>query len=266
MPDKVRPKKLFIKGKLPDSNSLYLGVVGSRTPTAYGREVTEKIIGALGGTNTIIVSGLAVGIDTRAHKAALKNNLPTIGVLGSGLDESVLYPQENIQLAREIAKQNGALLSEYKSDEKAERWTFPERNRIIAGIAHAVLVIEAKERSGALITAECAVEYNRDVLAVPGSIFSAKSAGANNLIKRGAIPITSPGDIRKVLGFEETSNISKGNFSDSEQNILELLSEELNFDDMMERSNLSREVLLTTLSSLELQGAVRKIGSSWRKN
>src|SRR3989344_4788228 len=165
------PETLYIRGKLPAPEFVRLCVVGSRKYTPYGREACEKLIGELRGHPVCIVSGLALGIDRIAHEAALKAGLPTIAVPGSGLDIEVIYPKSNLGLAKDILKHGGCLLSELPPKEKATTWTFPQRNRIMAGLSRAVLIIEAEQKSGTLITSRLATEYNRDVLTVPGSIF-----------------------------------------------------------------------------------------------
>src|SRR5574344_927429 len=180
------PDKLYIKGKLPSQDSKLLCVVGSRKYTSYGKDVCEKLISGLRGYDITIVSGLALGIDSIAHKTALDSGLKTIAVPGSGLDESVLYPSTHKQLAEKILENGGALISEFEPNFRATPYSFPQRNRIMAGISHAVLVIEAETKSGTLITSKFATEYNRDVLTVPGSIFSKNSEGPNMLIRLGA--------------------------------------------------------------------------------
>src|SRR3989344_1689451 len=165
------PKELYIQGNLPSKeDGVLLAVVGSRRFTTYGRDVCEKIFSGLRNYPIVIVSGLAIGIDTLAHQNALKNGLKTIAMPGSGIDRKVLHPSSNRRLADEIIKSGGCLLSEYEPKLPAGAWTFPRRNRLMAGLSKAVLIIEAGERSGTLITARLATEYNRDVLAIPGSI------------------------------------------------------------------------------------------------
>jgi DNA processing protein len=179
------PTELYLRGTLPDPTQFYyLAVVGSRKYTQYGREATERIIAGLKGYPICIVSGLAMGIDGIAHRSALDAGLPTVAVPGSGLDPSVIYPRVHANLAREILENNGALLSEYEPTLRAAPWTFPQRNRIMAGLCQGVLIVEAEEQSGTLITARLALDYNRNVFTVPGSIFSATSKGTNKLIKQ----------------------------------------------------------------------------------
>src|SRR3989344_442231 len=196
-------KKLYVRGKLTSFDAAWLAVVGSRACTSYGRQALRHLIEGLRGYPVIIVSGLAYGIDAEAHKAALEAGLTTLAVPGSGLDWNVLYPRANVSLAREIVKQGGALLSEFEPDMKATDYTFPQRNRIMAGLCKATLVVEAKERSGSLIPARLTTEYNRELLVVPGSIFSAESRGTHQFLKLGATPVTEPADILRALGIAE---------------------------------------------------------------
>ena len=195
------PKQLFVEGILPDENENYfLTVVGSRKCSSYGKEACEKIISELAGHNIVIVSGLAYGIDAIAHKTAMRVGLKTIAVPGSGLSRKVLYPVINRKLAEEILNKGGALFSEFDPEQVATPYTFPQRNRIMAGMSHAILVIEAAEKSGTLITARLAVEYNRDLLIVPGSIFSPNSAGSNRMINLGAAAVSSGKDVLDKTG------------------------------------------------------------------
>jgi DNA processing protein len=235
------PKTLYIRGKLPDPDLIYLAVVGSRKYTSYGRDICEKLIRGLKGYPIVIVSGLALGIDSIAHRAALDNGILTISFPGSGLDNDVLHPHTNIRLAQEIVDKGGCLISELQPSWKATLYSFPQRNRLMAGIAKAVLIIEAEEKSGTLITARMALDYNRDVLAVPGSAFSSNSNGTNSLIKQGATPITKSEDILEALGFEieKPAQTDKEKYADcgkDEMKIIELLREP------MERNELIREL------------------------
>lgn len=197
------PDCLYIEGSLPSPDMKLLCVVGSRKNSDYGREVCYSLIEGLRGYPVVIVSGLALGTDTHAHKAALKNGIKTIAVPGSGLNEKVLYPADNRKLGKEIIKAGGCILTEFVPDFKATLWSFPQRNRIMAGMSHATLIIEATDKSGTLITSRLATEYNREVLAVPGPIFSPTSYGPHMLIRLGATPITCSEDILTALGFGE---------------------------------------------------------------
>src|SRR3989344_4618820 len=175
------PEKLYMQGVLPSEEHKWLCVVGSRRYTNYGKEVCGKLIEGLRGYPVVIVSGLALGIDALAHRAALAANLPCVAVPGSGLSPHVLHPASNRRLADDILLSGGAMLSEFEPDFRPTLWSFPQRNRIMAGLSDAVLVIEAESKSGTLITSKLATEYNRDVFTLPGSIFSSTSAGPHML-------------------------------------------------------------------------------------
>lgn len=190
------PHQLYIRGNFPDPDKhLFLTVVGSRKYTAYGKEVCENIIHELQGYPVVIISGLAKGIDSIAHRAALKAGLITIAIPGSGLSPDVLYPKIHRHLAEDIIQNGGCLISEYLPHFRAQLWSFPKRNRIMAGIAQATLVIESDRYSGSQITARLALEYNREVCAIPSSILDTEKQGANLLIQQGAYPILSAQDI-----------------------------------------------------------------------
>src|SRR3989339_303602 len=203
------PKELWIIGELPSENLIHLCIVGSRKFTSYGREACEKIIAGLKGYPIVIVSGLAMGIDAIAHKKALSVGLKALVFPGSGLSREAMYPKTNIKLAEEIFNSGGCFLSEFEPDFKATLWSFGRRNRLMAGISKAVLIIEAEERSGTLITARLKTEYNRELLVVPGSIFSPNSKGTNKLLRLGATPVTSSEDVREALGFEPKKDEDK---------------------------------------------------------
>ena len=258
------PKQLYVRGTLPDFDLKWLSIVGSRACTPYGRQCVSYLIKGLRGYPVVIVSGLAYGIDAEAHKAALDAGLKTVGVPGSGLDWNVLYPKANVNLAREIVSSDGALLSEFKPDQKAADYTFPQRNRIMVGLSHAVLVIEAKERSGSLITARLTTEYNRELLVVPGSIFSAESRGTHQFLKLGATPVTGPEDILKALGIEArtTATISRADLSDDEIRVLEIIASPLSRDELIEALSLPIAEANILLSMMEIKGLiVEELGS-----
>lgn len=189
------PKLLYYIGNFPPPHLFPLAVVGSRACDTYGKEALLKILDKDTLNNILIISGLALGIDAKAHKIAKY----TVAVLGTGLDEESFYPKENIVLRQEILDKGGLIISEYAPGTRANSTHFPQRNRIVAGLCRATLIIQAKKRSGALITARLALENGRDVLAVPGSIFSQLSAGCNHLISQGATPITDSEDLKQCL-------------------------------------------------------------------
>lgn len=257
-----RPEKLSYRGTLPDWNAVkVLCVVGSRKYTGYGKEVCEQLIAGLSGYPIVIVSGLALGIDSIAHKAALAAGLKTIAVPGSGLDWKVLYPASHVPLAKKILERGGALISEFALDFKATPYSFPQRNRIMAGMSHAVLVIEAEQKSGTLITSRLASDYNRDVLTVPGSIFASSSRGPHMLLRLGATPITSSAELLDALGFKQEEKPAMRDYSDCstmEREVLGLLAEPLSRDELISRSGLSTSEVNTTLSVLEIKGFIKE--------
>jgi DNA processing protein len=188
------PKRLYVRGNLDLVGREVVAVIGSRKPTSYGIEVTRHILKGIG-SKVAIVSGLAYGIDALAHEITLEQGGYTVAVLGTGVDDDSIYPKENLELARKIVALGGALISEYPPGTKPLKHHFPMRNRIIAGLSQKLVVMEAGERSGTLITAQLALDYNRDVMAVPGSIFSEGSPGVNYLVSQGARIVTSSTDI-----------------------------------------------------------------------
>jgi DNA processing protein len=257
------PEQLYIEGTLPDPNFIYLTVVGSRRLSTYGKEACQKIISELAGFPVAIVSGLALGIDTIAHESALASRLPTLAFPGSGLDRSVLHPHSNRRLADEIVAAGGALLSEFDPTYPAGLHTFPRRNRLMAGLAKATLVIEAGERSGTLITSRLALDYNRDVYTVPGSIFSPNSSGTNNLIKQGATPITSGFDVLQALGLASDipaqASLPFTDLSPLEKQIVDLLSvEPLARDILIAEIALPTSETNSTLAVMEIKGIIKE--------
>ena len=263
------PSSLRLQGTLPDYEKRWLTVVGSRDATPYGREACQSLIEGLRGYPVVIVSGLAIGIDAVAHRAALSAKLLTVAVPGSGLNERVLYPAANRGLARDILEAGGALLSEYPDDFRAAQWTFPKRNRIMVGLSHAVLIIEAKRRSGTLITARLATEYNRDVFTVPGSIFSQNSEGPHMLLRLGATPVTTSADILDALGIEPLTD-SIGHdlllLSPQEEEIVALLSAPMSRDDLIRQLGKPVHEVNMLLATLELKGIVKEQYGELRLN
>lgn len=260
------PQKLFYRGQIFQSGENYLTVVGSRRMSHYGREVCEKLIAGLRGYPITIVSGLALGIDTIAHQSALVNGLRTIAFPGSGLDDSVLYPRSNLRLAEEILAAGGLLVSELPPKERAAPYTFPRRNRLMAGLSKATLIIEASQKSGTLITARLALDYNREVLAVPGAITWPTSFGPNWLIKDGATPITDSVDILRVFGFEPEHPATQlklipDDLSADETKIFNLIKNgAVSLDQLISESGLSAPAANTTLMLLELKGLIKNGG------
>jgi DNA processing protein len=255
------PKQLYVRGELPSFDKKWLAVVGSRACTPYGARAVHYLIEGLRGYPIVIVSGLAYGIDAEAHKAALSAGLPTVGVPGSGLDWNILYPRANVGLAREILKASGALLSEFKPDMKAADYTFPQRNRIMAGLSHATLVIEAKEKSGSLITAKLAADYNRELLVVPGSIFGEESKGTHQFLRLGATAATSPEDILVSLGIEKREGPAslselRDDLSESELRVIEMIASPKSRDELLESLELPVSEANILLSTMEIKGLI----------
>lgn len=255
------PKSLRIVGKLPKTEK-YLAVVGSRKYSEYGKAVCEKLIEGLAGYSITIVSGLALGMDSIGHRAALRTGIPTIAIPGSGLDEKVLYPSSHRNLAKEIVESGGCLISEFEDKHEAYPHDFPRRNRIVAGMCHATLIIEAELKSGTLITSKLATEYNRDVLTVPNSIFSKTSEGPHMLLRLGATPITSSADIISALGLTPHDNLFEKkdykNCSADEHEIISLLSEPRSRDEIIRMSGKPVYATQTILATMEIKGLIQE--------
>jgi DNA processing protein len=222
--------------------------------------VVDHLISGLRGYPISIVSGLALGIDTLAHVAALDAGLHAVAVPGSGIDDSVLYPYRNRNLAGRILERGGCLLSEFEPTFEATPWSFPKRNRIMAGLSHAVLLVEASEKSGTLITARLTAEYNRELLVVPGNIFSENSEGVHQFLKLGATPVTSPEDILSALHIEEGSTLEKPNIelSDEERLVFDVLKEPLDHDSIIRLLPYPKEKTLVLLMQMELGGHIKE--------
>jgi DNA processing protein len=257
------PEALYIVGAPLEKDALYLSVVGSRTHTIYGADACDSLIRGLKGSNIVIVSGLALGIDSVAHRSAMKAGLKTIAFPGSGLSEKVIYPATNLSLAKEILASGGTLVSEFEPSFRATRWSFPRRNRLMTGVSHAVLVIEAADKSGTLITARLALDYNREVLAVPGPINSPTSLGTNLLIKQGATPITRSEDILEVFGLKQDTLFNEAqneldNISDDEKMIWEIIIEPQSRDAIIETSGKPIQEINSLLSVMEIKGLIKE--------
>lgn len=255
------PKRLFAEGMLPSKRSKILTVVGSRKHSDYGRQAAESLIDGLRGHDVVIVSGLALGLDAVAHRAAMRAGLQTIAVPGSGLDKRVLYPRSHARLAEEILARGGGLLSEFEPTTPAAPWTFPQRNRVMAGMAHAVLVVEAELRSGTLITARLAADYSKDVLAVPGPIFSRTSDGPHMLMRLGATPVRTSADVLDALGIADArgpaeTKAAPGGLSQDEKKVYEILREPMSRDLLIQRLGMGTTNANILLSAMELKGLI----------
>jgi DNA processing protein len=256
------PKKLYLAGELPPEGTVYLAVVGSRKCTSYGKDACRKLILGLRGYPIAIVSGLAVGIDSVAHESALDTGLLPVAFPGSGISEKVFYPTSNLRLAEKIIDAGGCIISEFPPEMKAELYTFPMRNRLMAGLSKASLIIEAEEKSGTLITARMALDYNREVLAVPGNITSPNSKGTNKLIRNGATPITSSEDILEALGFKIDDSARQASlFEDllpEEKKVVELLREPVPRDELIKKLKMPIQEANALLSLMEIKGLIKE--------
>ena len=260
------PILLYTRGNIDLNAKKIISIVGTRRATDYGKHTTEKLIEELSDFDDIlVVSGLAYGIDIAAHKACLKYNVPTLAVLAHGLDR--IYPQLHSQVSKDIQEQGG-LLSDFRSGTQPNRENFPKRNRIIAGLADATLVVEARKKGGALITADIANSYSRDVFAVPGRVGDVNSEGCNNLVRRNqAALIQSSKDICYLMNWdkdvlENSQQVSLFlDLNKDEQEIIAILSskEKLNLDVLALQSNLSIPITMQVLLQLELKGLVRTL-------
>lgn len=262
------PLTLNYRGRLPPTELKLLSVVGSRKYTSYGKQVVDHLIAGLAQYPIGIVSGLALGIDSLAHEAALRHNLYTLAIPGGGLSDESLYPATHKRLAKRILEADGGLLSEFKPDFKATKWSFPQRNRLVAGISHATLLIEAAEKSGTLITARLATDYNRELLVVPGGIFSQHSVGTHQFLKLGATPVTSPSDILHALHVElsESSDTSiSATLTRDEMQVLALLSEPLQKDTLIRQLNMNISEATQLLMLMELNGHITCYQNMYRR-
>ncbi|MDF1498025.1 MAG: DNA-processing protein DprA [Patescibacteria group bacterium] len=259
------PALLYYKGEMK-SDELAIAIVGSRKVSIYGRQVTEQFAKELSQAGMNIVSGMALGIDGIAHRECIKQKNRTIAVLGSGIDTNSIYPSSNHQIAEEIISTGGAVLSEYPIGTPPLKQHFPARNRIISGLSLGILVIEAAQSSGALITAKFALEQNREVFAIPGNIYSKTSEGTNNLIKLGAKLVTKTKDILEELNLKFMTEIKKAKEiipdNEEEKIILENLSldEPIHIDQLAKKIKMNVTAVSSLLTLMEIKGKVKNIG------
>ncbi len=263
------PPIIFFRGEFPSSKDDFsITIVGTRKLTFYGAEATKKFSKELVNSGFSVISGLAIGIDTEAHISTLNEGGRTLAVLGGGIDEKSIFPKENLKLAEKIIDSGGAVISEYLPETEIQKFNFPARDRIMAGISKGVLVIECPEKSGALITASVALNEGREVFAVPGDIFKQNSLGTNNLIKSGGAKlVTNVQDILDEFGLKKEnaksfvdakSNLPK---SKAEILILEMLQfSDLHIDEIVRKSELSQAEILQTITMMEITGAIKHIG------
>jgi DNA processing protein len=257
------PPVLYIRGNLTDEDQWAVAIVGTRRITAYGRQITEEIAGSLAVYGITIVSGLARGADAIAHQAAIKNGGRTIAVLGNGVDR--VYPPEHRNLAEQITD-HGALISDYPPGTAPEATNFPPRNRIISGLAQAVIVVEAGEKSGALITAAFATEQGRELFAVPGNIHAPRSKGTNLLIREGAHILLDAQDVLEALNLAQVSQHRTARTvlptDATEAQLYALLGREpIHVDEIRTQSDLPIEQVSATLTLMELKGMIRQVGN-----
>lgn len=248
------PKKLMVKGRLPDPNRIAIGIVGARNCTAYGRDMARMFGYRLAEAGIQIISGMALGIDGWSHQGALEGGGDTFAVLGSGVE--VCYPSRHIGLYESIQK-HGGVFSEFPVCARAQPAFFPMRNRIISGLSNGILVVEAREKSGSLITADAALEQGKDVFVIPGRIGDELSVGCNRLIRQGAVPVLSPGDILDYYGLK----LSEKNLSITgmERRILEYIgSKPVHMDELAEALKIPQTDLVKCLLKLEREGGVEE--------
>jgi len=259
------PTMLFYRGAADLNASKIVAIIGTRRHTEYSKKITDEIVEHLASQNIMVVSGMAFGVDAMAHKAALKNNLPTVGVLAHGLDQ--IYPSAHANMAKEMLKNGGGLLSEFRSSTTPDRHNFPTRNRIVAGMSDATIVIESGIKGGSMVTAELANGYNKDVFAIPGKLTDSKSAGCNHLIKSNkAMLLTDAQQLIEMMGWEEQRQKSKVKsqkeifieLSNEEKIIVNILNEKetVHIDEINLRSGLSNSTVAAAILNLELQNVV----------
>ncbi|MEP7373128.1 MAG: DNA-processing protein DprA [Chitinophagaceae bacterium] len=258
------PTLLYYKGDTDLNRDKIISIIGTRSHTEYGKQITEQLVEELTEQNVMVISGLAYGIDAIAHKAAVKNNLPTIGVLAHGLDQ--VYPSQHTALAKEMLKAGGGLLTEFRSKSKPDKHNFPTRNRVVAGISDATIVVETGLKGGSMITAELANNYNKDVFAFPGKVTDTKSAGCNYLIKNNkAVLLTDARELVELMNWEEHKKpmLKKQRelfieLTEEEKLIITILKEKksVHIDEINLKSGLSSSSVAAAILSLELQNVV----------
>ena len=259
------PLKLYYKGNLDLlKDERLIAVVGTRNPSSYGKLCCEYMVKKMTSANIIIVSGFAKGIDTIAHKTSLLTGGKTIAVIASGLD--IVYPASNLSLYREIEKK-GLILSEYEAGVKPFKFNFPQRNRIIAGLSKGTIVVESKDRGGSLITADLALEFNRDVYAVPGDVFSEYSKGCNNLIRDSkAKSLSNINELLEDYSWKIEKKNDNNKYTQNQLLILNSLSSEKNLDNILIETKIEQTEILAELMTLEIMGVIKSIaGGRYKK-
>jgi DNA processing protein len=258
------PSRLFVRGNVEILTYAHvLSVVGSRKHSEYGKRACEYLLPPLVRAGLVLVSGLAYGIDSLAHRACVQNNRPTIAVLGSGIDDASIYPRGNVRLAHEIIAKGGCLVSDYPRGTKAQKRFFPDRNRIVTGLTRATLVVQAGDKSGTLISARLALEANREVCAIPGPVTDPLSWGPNSLIQQGALLVHRPEDILMLFGLEKATaaNSDLNQLSLEQAHIFKQLSSEpQHIDTIIELVHLPAPHVSSLLVELEMLGWVTNVG------
>lgn len=263
------PLVIYYRGNLALARQPALAVVGSRKISGYAQQIMPKLLQPVIRSGLTIVSGLAYGVDQLSHELALEYGGLTIAVVGSGLAWNFMYPPGNVNLAKKIVAQDGLLMSEYPPITEAMNYSFPRRNRIISGLARATLIVEAAQKSGALITAACAAEQNREVLAVPQNINSPTAAGVNRLIKNGAKAVTSAEDILEIFNLKAKVGLQNpltekmlAELNSEEKNIyLQLGPVPVHIDKIIENCNLNTSLVNSCLIQLEIKGLIKNLGN-----
>jgi DNA processing protein len=258
------PRSLYLRGSAEPEllGRRAVGVVGARSCSPYGAQVARMLGRELAAAGLVVVSGLARGIDGEAHRGALESGGPTVGVLGCGIDRD--YPAANAALSRRM-EDGGLVVSEYEAGVEPAPWRFPARNRIIAGLCEAVVVVEARERSGALITADFALEEGREVFAVPGEITSALSVGSNALLRLGATPLTGSGDVLEALGIDRVEAVADPEVSGAARRVLGLVRDTpAGADELVASASLDAGAVSVALTELELAGLVAAADGVYR--
>lgn len=259
------PERLWVRGTIPGPERKLITIVGSRSMSQYAHDAVDYLVSGLADYPVAIVSGLALGVDGAAHRAAMKHGLPTVAFPGSGLNDDALYPATHKWLAQEILATGGALVSEFPPEEKGHVHFFPKRNRIMVGVSDAIVVVEAGLKSGTLITARMAVDYNRELLVVPHSIFSDGGAGGHVFMKLGALPARSASDILEAVGIVEEKNIETLRLTSEEEEVLALLTEPVPRDELIRELGIPTGQANVLLAQMEIRGLIAESLGNVRK-
>ncbi|HXV26484.1 MAG TPA: DNA-processing protein DprA [Candidatus Paceibacterota bacterium] len=259
------PDVLYVRGNAELLSRPGIAVVGTRRMSEYGRQAARQMSEAFVRAGFTVISGLALGVDAVAHRAALDAGGATVAVLGSGVDDAMVGPRQNLPLARDILSHGGLLVSEYPPGSPADRWTFPARNRIISGLSKGVLIVEADIKSGALITARLAGEQGRDVFAVPGGIYWPRSAGTNYLIQQGAKAVCTPADVLEEYGVRAGAAMPVSTSDPVHARIVAILEDgPKHMDDIVAASGMTAAQIVSALSIMELDGTVANADGTFR--